>query len=387
MLALIAALAIYLSLSLISAILSKSEVVVKPCSRVGFIAPREPVPVTASWNEVCVASSCVLTWRHIVCLCTGSRLDIWSACDCAPVLTFGLRVTVLPSDILSACVRAPRRDARKPPPPCGGACTTNGCLPLLTPPRCVLPLDEARARAGSWDEGGGAAAVHRRLEASQRTVSSEESWYSGSDQELSSGDESERSAEANNRSNGQLKSTLHKARTLCDKWKGGKQPPEPPPGGDTGAPGRLSRWFSIRRGSVSHYDVDPGDRGNKMPLLPEVSGSISETLTFRRNTWRAVAASGEYEELLVEEESTAGFANFSSVLQRRQIPPSLPPPPHNITPQQLKRRHIVAAIVHSENSYVATLQRLVNVSRSRVKEIGHTQVQLPFSWPIKENKS
>nr|CAD7411215.1 unnamed protein product [Timema cristinae] len=199
--------------------------------------------------------------------------------------------------------------------------------------------DEARARAGSWDEGGGAAAVHRRLEASQRTVSSEESWYSGSDQELSSGDESERSAEANNRSNGQLKSTLHKARTLCDKWKGGKQPPEPPPGGDTGAPGRLSRWFSIRRGSVSHYDVDPGDRGNKMPLLPEV-----------------------------EEESTAGFANFSSVLQRRQIPPSLPPPPHNITPQQLKRRHIVAAIVHSENSYVATLQRLVNDYKKPLEE-------------------
>nr|CAD7265208.1 unnamed protein product [Timema shepardi] len=199
--------------------------------------------------------------------------------------------------------------------------------------------DEARARAGSWDEGGGAAAVHRCLEASQRTVSSEESWYSGSDQELSSGDESERSAEANNRSNGQLKSTLHKARTLCDKWKGGKQPPEPPPGGDTGAPGRLSRWFSIRRGSVSHYDVDPGDRGNKMPLLPEV-----------------------------EEESTAGFANFSSVLQRRQIPPSLPPPPHNITPQQLKRRHIVAAIVHSENSYVATLQRLVNDYKKPLEE-------------------
>ncbi|CAG2061869.1 unnamed protein product, partial [Timema podura] len=70
----------------------------------------------------------------------------------------------------------------------------------------------------------------------------------------------------------------------------------------------------------------------------------------------------------VEEESTAGFANFSSVLQRRQIPPSLPPPPHNITPQQLKRRHIVAAIVHSENSYVATLQRLVNDYKKPLEE-------------------
>lgn len=43
------------------------------------------------------------------------------------------------------------------------------------------------------------------------------------------------------------------------------------------------------------------------------------------------------------------------------ITPSLPPPPAGLTPQQLKRRHIIAAIVHSENSYLATLHRLVNV--------------------------
>lgn len=48
--------------------------------------------------------------------------------------------------------------------------------------------------------------------------------------------------------------------------------------------------------------------------------------------------------------------------QRRQLPPSLPQPPPNLTSQQIKRRMIVAAIVHSENSYIATLQRLVNVS-------------------------
>ncbi len=39
----------------------------------------------------------------------------------------------------------------------------------------------------------------------------------------------------------------------------------------------------------------------------------------------------------------------------------LPPTPDGLSHQQLKRRHIVAAIIHSENSYVATLQRLVNV--------------------------
>ncbi|CAH2048637.1 unnamed protein product, partial [Iphiclides podalirius] len=40
--------------------------------------------------------------------------------------------------------------------------------------------------------------------------------------------------------------------------------------------------------------------------------------------------------------------------------PSLGPPPEALSPVQLRRRHVVAAIIHSENSYVATLQRLVN---------------------------
>ncbi|KAJ8879250.1 hypothetical protein PR048_019856 [Dryococelus australis] len=204
----------------------------------------------------------------------------------------------------------------------------------------VYDADEPRARAGSWDDAG----HQRRLDPQQRTVSSEESWYSGSDNDLSSGDESEKSTTSSTKSNGQLRSTLHKARTLCDKWRGGRQPPEPPPSSqvDAGAQGRLSRWFSIRRGSVSQYDVDGGDRTNitgKMPLLPEV-----------------------------EEETAAGFANISCALQRRQVPPSLPPAPANLSPQQLKRRHIVAAIVHSENSYVATLQRLVNDYKKPLEE-------------------
>lgn len=97
--------------------------------------------------------------------------------------------------------------------------------------------------------------------------------------------------------------------------------------------GRLSRWFSIRRGSPHQYVIDnpetPPPSGNKMPLLPEV-----------------------------EEEVFGG-----TLQQRRQVPPSLPPAPPNLTPQQLKRRLIVTAIVHSENSYVATLQRLVNVCK------------------------
>lgn len=46
---------------------------------------------------------------------------------------------------------------------------------------------------------------------------------------------------------------------------------------------------------------------------------------------------------------------------RRLIPPSLPPAPPDISEQELRRRYIVDDIVRSENSYLATLHRLVNV--------------------------
>ncbi|KAI4460416.1 rho guanine nucleotide exchange factor [Holotrichia oblita] len=145
------------------------------------------------------------------------------------------------------------------------------------------------------------------------------------------------------RSNGQLRNTLNKARTL---WRGGSGGAGGGPRlsldsalpGDTspqnqGNHGRLSRWFSMRRGSTHQYDVENTEtnrtqtNSNKMPLLPEV-----------------------------EEETS--FTSCPLQQQRRQIPPTLPPPPPNLSPLQLKRRMIVAAIVHSENSYVSTLQKL-----------------------------
>ncbi len=48
------------------------------------------------------------------------------------------------------------------------------------------------------------------------------------------------------------------------------------------------------------------------------------------------------------------------VTTRRCQPPALPPAPTNLTSAQLKRRHIISSLVHSENNYVASLQRLVN---------------------------
>lgn len=87
-----------------------------------------------------------------------------------------------------------------------------------------------------------------------------------------------------------MRNTLNKARTLCDKWRssggrGGQAatldaaivPGDPALQGKE-VQGRLSRWFSIRRGSTHQYDVEGSDptaspsRNKGMPLLPEVSG-------------------------------------------------------------------------------------------------------------------
>ena len=66
---------------------------------------------------------------------------------------------------------------------------------------------------------------------------------------------------------------------------------------------------------------------------------------------------------LAEEEEQMLGGSAPPTGPRRTLPPVLPTAPNNLTPEQQKRRHIVASLVHSENNYVATLQRLVNVSK------------------------
>ena len=67
-----------------------------------------------------------------------------------------------------------------------------------------------------------------------------------------------------------------------------------------------------------------------------------------------------------EEQMLGGGANptlsaMSGRAGARDQPPSLPlPPPPGLGPEELKRRHIVNSLVHSENNYVSSLQRLVN---------------------------
>ncbi|KAJ8680110.1 hypothetical protein QAD02_015897 [Eretmocerus hayati] len=169
---------------------------------------------------------------------------------------------------------------------------------------------------------------------------------------MSSDEESEKS-NISIKSNCQLRNTLNKARTFCDKWRAsnmrlgsgnGVAGPEPSLAAD--APqnqGRLlSRLWSMRRNSTQAYDVDSSSADTVSLASPVKQPQMAQLCE-------------------VEEENNGAITQFQCIQQgMRQAPPSLPPAPPNLTPQQLKRRHIVAAIVHSENSYVATLQRLVN---------------------------
>jgi hypothetical protein len=103
---------------------------------------------------------------------------------------------------------------------------------------------------------------------------------------------------------------------------------------------RLLRWFSLRKNSASaSFDGSSNQNGgsHRHSTLPQLTEEDLKRISFM--------------------EDEEGY------WPRRTVqPPSLPPPPADLNGDQLTRRHIVAAIVHSENSYVAALQRLVNVS-------------------------
>lgn len=103
---------------------------------------------------------------------------------------------------------------------------------------------------------------------------------------------------------------------------------------------RLLRWFSLRKNSVS-ANLDNGSyhSSNRHSTLPQLSEEDLKRISFM--------------------EDEEGYWP-----QRRTVqPPSLPPPPADLSGNQITRRHIIAAIVHSENSYVSALQRLVNVRK------------------------
>lgn len=127
---------------------------------------------------------------------------------------------------------------------------------------------------------------------------------------------------------------------------------------------RFSRLFSLRRSVTA--SVLPSPTCNE-----HAAGSPTASVA-SLNTFPSVEPSSPKSlplpHLLEEDEFMSGLGLSAAGLgpgtlfQRRHQPPALPPMPANLSPEQVKRRYIVATIIHSENSYVASLQRLVNVS-------------------------
>ncbi|XP_073830601.1 rho guanine nucleotide exchange factor 10-like protein isoform X3 [Musca autumnalis] len=157
--------------------------------------------------------------------------------------------------------------------------------------------------------------------------------------------------------------------------------------------GRLSRWFSIRRGSSHQYDVGgrDGRHSNSSSIdIPDSTcdsslGSPQKINSNSANTSKSACKmpgvpENDDDELASLTASTSRFdldfmippgsrANGTArTAHNRLVQPMLPPAPPGLSQQQLKRRHIVSAIVHSENSYVATLQRLVNDYKKPLEE-------------------
>ncbi|XP_075157814.1 uncharacterized protein LOC142231079 [Haematobia irritans] len=177
-----------------------------------------------------------------------------------------------------------------------------------------------------------------------------------------------------------------RASTTCATMPTAHQPPREDittPGESPG--GRLSRWFSIRRGSSHQYDVGGRDgrhSNNSSIDMPDSTcdstlGSPQKINSNSANTSKSACKmpgvpENDDDDLASLTASTSRFdldfmippgsrANGTArTAHNRLVQPMLPPAPPGLSQQQLKRRHIVSAIVHSENSYVATLQRLVN---------------------------
>nr|XP_029716994.1 LOW QUALITY PROTEIN: uncharacterized protein LOC115260205 [Aedes albopictus] len=159
---------------------------------------------------------------------------------------------------------------------------------------------------------------------------------------------------------------------------------------------RLSRWFSIRRGSMNQYDVKGHNASGPASATTTTTGHSTSAggKENRRNSIDHVDSTGSLfggggsvnkfdggklamNKVLEADEDPLQLALDSFAMtrgtepknvERRHIPVTLPPAPSGMTQQQLKRRHIVAAIIHSENSYVASLQRLVNEYKRPLEE-------------------
>lgn len=158
-----------------------------------------------------------------------------------------------------------------------------------------------------------------------------------------------------------------------------------PPSGER----RFSRLFSLRRSSANLPSPNSSEHASPVTVLTGSSPITSTNQTTDSTAVKTASLSGRplpLPQLLEEDEIMAGLglghsnSALGSIFQRRHQPPTLPPIPGNLSAEQLKRRYIVATIIHSENSYVASLQRLVNVSSTSFSKSDFLFSFFPFSY-------
>lgn len=235
----------------------------------------------------------------------------------------------------------------------------------------------------------------RKLEhtpSARSTVSSEDSWCPSDDHhendDISSYNEDDENLSDRSNSlisgtrNSQLRLTFNKAKQHLsfDKWRNSSSTTMPSSSNQE-SPGeplsRLSRWFSIRRGS-QQYELNtsngsplrsgsiekengvnsPNDK--KMLQLQEVRTAVPLVMT---QCSQHLLFHSQTEEDQSEVDAVNPLVSVDKMDYRMPPPLVLPPPPTSLSQSQLKRRHIISAIIHSENSYLSALQRLVKVSQ------------------------
>lgn len=191
-----------------------------------------------------------------------------------------------------------------------------------------------------------------------------ESFSCTDDDEDEEGDQTSLDSTSTSRSQEETKSRFSKTKSLRDKF-------------------RDSKTWSLRRSAEKELsptannsgDKNGGANSNNTSTTSESGssststyGQLSRLFSLRRSIGPGVGPFDHSKNAMPcvaeEEEQMAG----GPVPTRRQQPPTLPPAPPGLNPAQLKRRHIISSLVHSENNYVASLQRLVNDYKRPLEE-------------------
>lgn len=141
---------------------------------------------------------------------------------------------------------------------------------------------------------------------------------------------------------------------------------------------RLSRWFSMRRGSYNNYDLittssnisprfwthgnDEHKLNTTLALLEEVKFEFK--FDYLHIYLYVLPRSFHSQSESIVTNSKNEEDSSSSQARTRIFPLALcPVPPDGLNPSELKKRYIISAILQSENSYILSMQRLVNVRK------------------------